>query len=49
MYHYWDKGCSISGYAADRVWIRRCGEDTIVVVMNPGDDYDGRNLEGQTT
>jgi hypothetical protein len=42
-YHAYDKGCCLGSYSADDLWLFPKGEALVRgVVINPGEDYDGR-------
>ena len=42
-YHAYDKGCCLSSYIVEDLWLFPKGEEkTRGIVINPGEDYDGR-------
>ena len=41
-YPAWDKGCSLSGYDKDAIWLFNRGPGPCVLVLTPGMDYDPR-------
>lgn len=42
-YHAYEKGCCLGNYIEEDVWLFPKGEEkTRGVVLNPGNDYDGR-------
>ena len=43
-YHAYDKGCCISFYETDAVWMFPVGKPTEAIIINPGADYDGRRV-----
>jgi hypothetical protein len=38
MYHSYDKGCSLSPYSEEELWVF----EGRIAVINPGERYDGR-------
>ncbi len=42
MYHAYYKGCCLHAYTQDDIWMYPKGKPAEHIVLNPGDDYDGR-------